>query len=82
MYSVYRSKEDNKYYEMMGVYPEHYKQVKDADVKKIYDHRAMALLHYYRSQNDHASVQILTKHHKNCALHIAKTSCMQGKERE
>lgn len=82
MYSVYRSKEDNQYYNMMGVYPERYKEVTDEEVKKIYDHRAMALLYYYRSKNDQNSVRILTKHHKNCAEHIAKTMRSQGKERE
>lgn len=82
MYSIYRSKEDNKYLDMMGIYPERYHETEDEEVKKIYDHRAMALLYYYCSQKDKDSVQILTKHHKNCAEHIAKTIRSQGKERE
>lgn len=82
MYSVYRSKEDNKYFDMMGIYPERYKQVHDKDVKKIYDHRAKALLHYYQSINDKESVRILTKHHRNCAEHIANLARTKGRERD
>ena len=79
MYSIYRSKEDNKYHEMMGVYPEYYHQTKAEDIKKIYDHRAKALMHYYYSKKEFATVQILTKHHKNCALYMEQ---LKSRERE